>query len=160
MHNRFLGALSLAAILASAPAIAQTSTTPAQPMNPAPSTTMPSTAPATQMPTTTGTIGGMFYTTPVSTNEWVASELMGKAVYNAANERIGEIDDLIIGRDGRAVAAVVGVGGFLGIGERKVAMTFSNFRMTRDQNGTVRTVVDASRDMLKDAPEYKIVRTN
>ncbi len=57
--------------------------------------------------------------------QWSASYLMGATVYNVDNENLGEINDIILDNQGRAMAAVIGVGGFLGIGEKNVAVDFS-----------------------------------
>jgi hypothetical protein len=54
----------------------------------------------------------------------MGSDLRGTRVYGANNESIGDISDLLIDRDGRVVAAIVGVGGFLGIGQKDVAVPF------------------------------------
>ena len=61
------------------------------------------------------------------------SELVGKSVHNSAGERVGEIDDVVVNRNSRATAAVVGVGGFLGIGEKKVVVPFDSMRMQGDR---------------------------
>jgi sporulation protein YlmC with PRC-barrel domain len=62
-----------------------------------------------------------------------ASDLIGKSVYNRAGERIGEIDEVVTNRSSRATAAVVGVGGFLGVGERKVTVPLSQLQMQGDR---------------------------
>jgi sporulation protein YlmC with PRC-barrel domain len=98
----------------------------------------------------------MFYRETQTPAHWRASESMGMAVYNRAGERIGEIDDLLIDGSGRVNAAVVGVGGFLGMGERKVAISYRSFEMTRESDGTPRLLVDLTKDVLKTAPEYKM----
>jgi putative membrane protein len=54
----------------------------------------------------------------------MASDLEGTTVYGMADEKVGEIDEVILDRTGRVVAVVVGVGGFLGIGEKNVAIPF------------------------------------
>jgi PRC-barrel domain len=94
-----------------------------------------------------------FYTVqPVDT---VASRLLRTDVYNLQSERIGRIEDLVIG-GGRDVAAVViGVGGFLGIDERYVALPPQAVVLTRQPSGSLRAVVDATRDSLRNAPEFK-----
>jgi sporulation protein YlmC with PRC-barrel domain len=61
------------------------------------------------------------------------SELVGKSVYNTAGERVGEIDEIVVNRNNRATAAVVGIGGFLGVGEKKVVVPFDNMRMQGDR---------------------------
>ncbi len=56
--------------------------------------------------------------------EWRASKLAGVAVYNDANEKIGDINDIILDRSGKVANVVLGVGGFLGLGEHNVAVAF------------------------------------
>jgi sporulation protein YlmC with PRC-barrel domain len=60
-------------------------------------------------------------------------QLVGKSVYNGNGERVGEIDDIVVNRNSRSTAAVVGVGGFLGVGEKKVVVPFDNMRMQGDR---------------------------
>jgi putative membrane protein len=59
-----------------------------------------------------------------SADHILASDLEGTTVYGGNNENIGEIDDVVLDRKGRVVAVIVGVGGFLGIGEKSVAIPF------------------------------------
>ena len=56
--------------------------------------------------------------------QWRASKLDGLDVYNPNDEKIGDISELIIDRDGKIEAVVIGVGGFLGMGEHQVAVPF------------------------------------
>ena len=67
--------------------------------------------------------------------EWRASTLIDTKVTNAAGETIGDINDVLIDKDGKVAAVVLGVGGFLGVGERHAAVTFSSLQLTRDANG-------------------------
>jgi PRC-barrel domain len=107
----------------------------------------------------TSTIPGtdMFYRETWAPTHWRSSESIGEAVYNRAGERIGEIDDLLIDKSGKVLAAVVAVGGFLGVGEHKVAVNYQSFEMTREANGKPRLVVDINKATLKEAPVYKPV---
>jgi sporulation protein YlmC with PRC-barrel domain len=150
-------ALVLATIATAAiglPVLAQ-STMPA-PGTPAPASPAPaSPAPASPMTSSPMTSSDMFYSEAITPANWRASEAMGLAVYNRGGERIGEIDDMVLDGSGRVTAAVIGVGGFLGMGERKVAVTFRSFEMTRDANGAPRMVVNLSKTTLQSAPEYK-----
>src|ERR1700720_4120669 len=59
-----------------------------------------------------------------------ASELMGAAVVNDQDERIGTIDDFIIGRDDSVLFAVLQIGGFLGLGGRLVAVPYESLVIT------------------------------
>ncbi len=56
--------------------------------------------------------------------EWRASKLAGVVVYNDANEKIGDINDVILDRSGKVANVILGVGGFLGLGEHNVAIAF------------------------------------
>lgn len=61
---------------------------------------------------------------------WRASKLMGMAVYNQANEKLGEVNELIVDPAGKVSAVVIGVGGFLGMGEHDVAVSMSQLTVT------------------------------
>jgi sporulation protein YlmC with PRC-barrel domain len=58
-------------------------------------------------------------------NQWRASKLVGVDVYGPNKEKVGDINEVLIDRNGKAEAIVIGVGGFLGIGEKNVALPFS-----------------------------------
>jgi hypothetical protein len=84
---------------------------------------------------------------------WI-STYFDRDVHNSSGERIGVIHDLVMGPDGRVTAAVVGVGGFLGIGEKEVAVPFSAMQIARRDNDW-HLVLDTTKDALKDAPPYE-----
>lgn len=58
-----------------------------------------------------------------------ASQLMGQAVYNDHNQQIGKVDDLIVGRD-KVLFAIVGVGGFLGMGRHLIATPYASLQIS------------------------------
>ena len=60
--------------------------------------------------------------------EWRASKLAGVSVYNESNEKIGDVNDVILGKSGNATKVILGVGGFLGVGEHYVAVTFDQLK--------------------------------
>jgi sporulation protein YlmC with PRC-barrel domain len=60
--------------------------------------------------------------------EWRASKLSGVAIYNEANEKIGDINDVILDKSGKATNVILGVGGFLGMGEHYVAVKFDQLK--------------------------------
>jgi sporulation protein YlmC with PRC-barrel domain len=60
--------------------------------------------------------------------QWRGSQLKGLGVYNNNNEKIGDINELIVDRAGKIDAVVIGVGGFLGIGEHDVAVPFNELK--------------------------------
>jgi sporulation protein YlmC with PRC-barrel domain len=132
-----------------------TSTNNSTTMTPSTSaTTTPSTGATTTPSDTTGSVTGMWYTTPVTANQHRASDLINKSVYNRANERVGEVNELVLDQNGQVVAAIIGVGGFLGIGERNVAVNFNQLQMMNDNN-TMRIVVNADKAQLQQAPEFR-----
>jgi len=63
---------------------------------------------------------------------WRASKLDGVNVYNNANEKVGDISDVLFDQSGRIEAIVIGVGGFLGLGERNVAVPFDQIRWSNE----------------------------
>jgi sporulation protein YlmC with PRC-barrel domain len=83
-----------------------------------------------------------------------ASKLIGRDVYNLSNESIGEIQDLIIDNGKTVKAVVVSVGGFLGIGDRSVAVEPGAVVLTEQNDGNARVVINTSKDDLKNAPAF------
>jgi sporulation protein YlmC with PRC-barrel domain len=59
---------------------------------------------------------------------WRASKLMGLDVYNDANEKLGDINELVVDKDGKINAVVIGVGGFLGMGEHDIAISIDKLK--------------------------------
>jgi sporulation protein YlmC with PRC-barrel domain len=87
-------------------------------------------------------------------SELRASKLIGTSVKNKANESIGSINEVVLDKDGKVAAVVIGVGGFLGMGEHEVAVNFSSLRLSDDGNGKTLVTVDATKDALKAAPQW------
>jgi sporulation protein YlmC with PRC-barrel domain len=81
-----------------------------------------------------------------------AKNLLGADIKNASNETIGEVDSVYLGKDGQVSKVIVGVGGFLGMGERNVAVNWDSLTVA-DGGETVRTTL--TKDQLKAMPEYK-----
>ena len=88
-------------------------------------------------------------------NELRASKLLGTTVQNNANESIGRINEVILSRDGKVAAVVIGVGGFLSMGEREVAVDFKALRIAQDSNNKTTVTLNATKDSLKAAPEWQ-----
>lgn len=76
--------------------------------------------------------------------------VVGTDVKNAANENIGEIQDVVISSDGKVEQVIVSVGGFLGVGSKRVAVAWNDLTMTGDT-----ATVNMTKDQLKAAPEYQ-----
>jgi hypothetical protein len=86
-------------------------------------------------------------------NTFMGSKLMNATVYSPQNEAIGDVNDVILTRDGAVDGVVVGVGGFLGIGEKDVAIKMDRIKLTETDNG-VQLVLEATKEELAAAPEF------
>ncbi|KZD03392.1 hypothetical protein AUP43_13050 [Oceanibaculum pacificum] len=90
--------------------------------------------------------------TALGSTEWSADRLIGADVTNNNDENVGEIEDVVLNESGQVKYVVVSVGGFLGMGDKHVAMNWSDVKANRAEN-TVS--VNQTKDQLKQAPEYK-----
>ena len=83
---------------------------------------------------------------------WSAKkQILGKPVYNDHNERVGDVDDIIVAPDKSLSYAIIGVGGFLGLGEHYVAIPFNQFK-----SGDGKFVLPgATKDTLKAIPKFE-----
>jgi hypothetical protein len=80
--------------------------------------------------------------------------VLGKQVRSSAGEDMGRIVDVIIDKTARVRAAVIDFGGFLGVGNRQIAVAWNAIRLPdKDKPGAL--VVDFTRDQLRVAPAYK-----
>jgi sporulation protein YlmC with PRC-barrel domain len=169
MKRFAIPAISLAALMASGIAFAQT--TPDQqpaeqmqqkqdpatqaPVTPDPSQTGQSTQPkdeTAQQPTpSTDSTAAV---TVDAKKAVLATSFIGSSVFTSNNENIGDINDLIFDDKGMIQAAIVGVGGFLGMGEKDVALPISKITVTRDENNAIKLTVQASREELERAPAF------
>jgi len=138
----FLGVVSL--VTAAGPVLAQQT---ASPPNPPAATTPsnPSDAP-TNPDLTVATVklqGGLRI-----------SKLIGSAVYNDQNQKVGSVDDLIMKDGNRIVMAVVSVGGFLGIGNKLVAIPYDQLHLETNKDETKVAMPGASKDALNAMPTF------
>ena len=123
MLKKHMAACLVATAFMAAPALAQTSPAPSSP----PAGQSQASAPAA------GAQSGQFMT-QMQQNQWRASKLIGVDIYGQNNEKIGDVNEVLIDRNGNADAVVVGVGGFLGIGEKDVALPFSAIQWKMDRS--------------------------
>jgi sporulation protein YlmC with PRC-barrel domain len=88
-------------------------------------------------------------------NEVRVSTLRGMAVRNAQNEDLGDINDIVMdSSNGNPKAVIIGVGGFLGLGEKNVAVPFNALTFTQGNDGTRVARLDTTKDALQNAPTY------
>jgi hypothetical protein len=116
-------------------------------------TTAPGTPTTTTAPGTTATPGKLTFLTRAMPDWTPIGAIQNRDVYNRAGEKIGTVKELLVGPDGRVHAAVLGVGGFLGIGEKDVAVPMSVLRIER-RDGATRLSVDVVKESLQAAPAF------
>ena len=106
-------------------------------------------APMTREPST-----GARATSSLSTERWLASDVYKADVYDPSEHKIGKVTDLMIDSNGNVKGAIIGVGGFLGAGQKDVVIPFKELKVsTRD--GKDWLVLNRTKEELKMAPAYK-----
>src|SRR5262249_2290364 len=93
----------------------------------------------------------------------LASKITGQPVYDGKakdSNNLGDIKDLVLGDNGQVAAVIVGVGGFLGIGEKQVAVDFGALQFVVADDNTERYVLQTTKDELTNAPDFKTVDDN
>lgn len=167
-----LTTVALIALVSAAPAWAQTEPAVTEPapteIVPDADATAPMKAPdaaATEMPAAPADTaaapaeaapGDSTFLAAQGADEGLVSEWIGQTVYNANDENIGDINDLVTAQDGSIKAVVLGVGGFLGLGEKSVAVPFEAIEAQVDPtSGAVIFRVALTMEQLEAAPEFK-----
>lgn len=155
--TRTVSGLATAAILACGPALAQTQDDMTDGSDTAAQT---DTGPAVTgddsgldaVGAASGTVDGAI---PMqSENSVLAGDLMGSSVYNKNEESIGNINDMIVSFDGSVEGVIIGVGGFLGIGEKEVAISLSAIDLDMTEAGNPRLYLDRTAEELKAADAF------
>ena len=95
------------------------------------------------------------FVTEQPASEWLARVFLGADVQNALGERVGDINDLVFDRSGRISTVVLGVGGFLSMGEKNVGVPYSALTYGIGKDGARIITVALSKDALKLAPVFK-----
>lgn len=153
MFRTLLTTTALAALL-TAGAMAQDAAAPATteaPAAEAPATT--EAAPAEPLDTSILASG---YT--VTDKDNLATEIIGKQVYSSSAadaEHIGDVNNLVVGEGGEIAAVIIGVGGFLGIGEKNVAVNYAELEWVTAEDGSERFVLPTTKEALETAPNFE-----
>jgi sporulation protein YlmC with PRC-barrel domain len=136
----------------------QLGATTGQPANPelTPAPNDSATAPAPADPMTTGSAAS----TAVETKTFLASQFMGQTVFTAAGENIGDVNDLVLSKDDNNILAIIGVGGFLGIGEKNVAVPVDKITVKKSENDYLFLTTSASKAELEAAPAFEQTAQN
>ena len=118
--------------------------------------------------TTTGTPDAITNISQGDASQWRSSKLIGMNVYNNSNEKIADISDLLVDKNGKIQGVILGVGGFLGLRKHLVTVKFENLKWVTttgsasapNPGGTTYTtypdhaVLNATKDQLKSMPEF------
>lgn len=84
----------------------------------------------------------------------LASQFMGQAVYSSANENVGEINDVVMTKSLDNTVAIVGVGGFLGIGQKDVAIPINDIKVEKDANNALHLTIASTKEQLEAMPGF------
>lgn len=137
--NRF-AMTSLGIFLISAAAFAQTN--------------VPVSDTATAAPATSGK-----FLNQAEPEKWRTFRLKGLDVYNSNNEHVGDIRELLQDRGGKIEAVVIGVGGFLGMGERDVALPYDEIQWVEKGSSTTGSTTDTTRTAAPNKPNESVSTT-
>jgi sporulation protein YlmC with PRC-barrel domain len=89
----------------------------------------------------------------LSTDHWLASDVYKASVYDPSEHKIGDVTDLMIDGNGNVTAAIISVGGFLGVGQKDVVIPFKELQISM-RDGKNWLVLNRTKDELKTAPAY------
>lgn len=136
--------LALLTLLVS-PALAQT---------PAPTAPAPTPAPVQNMPTKDD--AALKVDTVRMREGYRVAKIMGGTVHNSQNQSVGTVDDLLLNASGdQVVVAVLSVGGFLGIGNKLVAVPYKDLQIERKNDGISLMLPNATKEALTAMPTFK-----
>lgn len=88
----------------------------------------------------------------------LATEIIGRQVYSSSSndaEHIGDVNNLVIGENGGVAAVIIGVGGFLGIGEKNVAVNYDELEWVTAEDDSERYVLNTTKEALETAPAFE-----
>jgi hypothetical protein len=184
MLKTLLTATAASALMLSA-ALAQTNTSPTPPTTPpaaAPAPATPAPAPASpkasdsmkatpkaDMKASDATTKKPEFTASQQADQLLASKFKGTNVLGPKNEKVGDVSDVLFDKSGKVLAVVVGVGGFLGIGEKDVAIDMGSFQIVPASTGSssaastaasndpnnIKLKIAMTKDELKSAPTFE-----
>jgi hypothetical protein len=99
--------------------------------------------------------GSQQFVSSQQTNQWLSSKFIGIDVVGADDKKIGDVSDVLFDQQGKIEAYVIGVGGFLGIGAKDVALAPSAFQPVKDNNNNERLKLSMTKDQLEKAPAFE-----
>jgi sporulation protein YlmC with PRC-barrel domain len=86
-----------------------------------------------------------------------ASSMIGQDVYSPENKSIGKVADLVLQEDGKTRAALIDVGGFLGVGSKRIAIPFADIKVTPDKDNPDKPLLNVAmtKDQIQQAPDWQ-----
>lgn len=147
----------IAPLMMAPAAFAQTSTPSTAPTpgdSGAPASTMPATPGTATPPPISGDTSASATATEAIAGTSVKNKIIGEAVYNENDEKIGDVEDVVLDSNGQATTYVVGAGGFLGMGQHSVAVPFDKITQGNDKL----LLQGYTKDQLKALPEVKVAK--
>ena len=150
MLSKIMAAAAVSA-LALTSAMAQTSTSPSSSSPPA------AAVPATPAPSASASTSGKAnFVTKQTPDQWLASKFKGTDVIGADDKKIGDVSDILFDKDKKILAYIVGVGGFLGIGAKDVALDPASFQAVPGKDASdFKLRLSMTKDELKAAPAFE-----
>ena len=131
-------------LAASMPAVAQTTSNTSTTASPPATMTSPA-------PSTPSASAGENHVMP---GQLRFTDMNGATVYDPQNNSIGDINNVVLDRDGKVAAVVIKTGAFLGIGGKTVAVGMNDLKVASGDNGKPRFTLDMTKDQLKSAQEF------
>lgn len=93
----------------------------------------------------------------INADGWLATEVLGMNIHNSTADdadTIGEVNDFVLDQNGSVAAVIVGVGGFLGIGQKNVAINWEELQLVVDADGNQRLVANMTREQIENAADF------
>ncbi len=151
--KRIIALVPVGAAIIATVAFAQTPP-PAAPSQAVPKTVSDETAKAPPPPALTDAKTGTMYVSE-NAQDLMSSKMVGAKVSTPNDETVGEVADLMLSQDGTLRAVVISVGGVLGVGSRYVAVAPGALKVSRADDKSIKVVLQASKNDLTTAPEFK-----
>ena len=167
MFTKFMITTAAAALLsgsafAQAPSSSPSQSSPSTTQSPTQSSPSPSASPTQSSPSPSASSSSSSaqasgkFVTEQKPDQMLATKVKGTDVIGTNNEKIGDVSDILFDKDGKVLAYIVGVGGFLGIGQKDVALMPTAFQvMPPTDKDNMKLQLSMTKDELKAAPDFK-----
>ena len=157
MTNKLMLGATIGALMVSG-AFAQSPNVPAGSTASPPAATQPAPAGKSAAPAAGMTSAKGEFVASQKPDQWLASKFKGTDVLGSDNQKIGDVSDILFDKDGKVEAYVIGVGGFLGIGSKDVALAPSAFQIVpadASKHESDKLRLSMTKDELKNAANFE-----